>query len=48
MASGSLVGTSTSALLSPSSTEEETSYSYVVGIPSKTDERKFTSLRSWY
>ena len=48
MASGSLIGTSTSALLSHSSSEEETLYSYAVGIPSKTNEKKLTSLRSLY
>ena len=48
MASGSLTGTSTSAFLSPSSSEEETLYSYAVGIPSKTNEKKLTSLRSFY
>ena len=48
MASRSLTGTSTSAFLSPSSSEEETLYSYAVGIPSKTNEKKLTSLRSFY
>ena len=48
MAFGSLASTSTSVPLSHSSSEEETLYSYVVGIPSKTNEKKLTSLRSWY
>ena len=48
MASGLHVGTSTSAPLSISPTEVETVYSYVVGISSKTDEKRLTSLRSWY
>ena len=48
MASGSLTGTSTNAFLSPSSSEEETLYSCAVGIPSKTNEKKLTSLRSLY
>ena len=39
------VGTSTSIPLSPPLDEEETVYSCVVGIPSKTDKR-LTSLRS--
>ena len=42
------VGTSTSAPLSTSPNEVETVYSYVVGISSKTDEKRLTSLRSWY
>ncbi|KAL4595509.1 hypothetical protein ACB092_12G096700 [Castanea dentata] len=45
--SGSKAGPSSA----PSSTQKdevETIYSCVVGIPSKTDERKLTSLRSWY
>ena len=44
---GSRVGTSSA----PSSTpldEVETVYSYVVGVHSKTDEKRLTSLRSWY
>ena len=48
MAFRSLVGISTSAHLSASSSEEETVYCYVVGIPSSTDEKKLNSLRSWY
>ena len=48
MAFGSLASTSTSVSLSPSSSEEETLYSCAVGIPSKTDEKKLISLRSWY
>ena len=46
MASGSLVGTSTSVPMSPSASEEKTLYNCAVGIPSKTDEKKLTSLRS--
>ena len=42
------VGTSTSIPLSPPLDEEETVYSCVVGIPSKTNEKRLTSLRSWY
>ena len=45
MASGSLASTSTNAPLSLSSSEEDTLYSCAVGIPSKTDEKKLTSLR---
>jgi len=48
MAFGSLASTSTNVSLSPSSSEEETLYSCAVGIPSKTDEKKLISLRSWY
>ena len=48
MAFGSLAGTSTSVPLSHSLGEEETLYSCVVDIPSKTNEKKLTSLRSWY
>ena len=48
IASGSLVGTSTSAPLFASSSEEETVYCNAVGIPSSTDEKKLNSLRSWY
>ena len=48
MASGSLASTSTNAPLSLSSSEEETLYSCAVGIPSKADEKKLTSLKSWY
>jgi len=48
MAFGSLVGTSTSVPLSPSLSEEETLYSCAVGIPSKIDKKKLTSLKSWY
>ena len=33
---------------STSSSEEETLYCYAVSIPSRTDEKKFDSLRSWY
>ena len=48
MAFRSLASTSTNAPLSASSSEEETLYSCAVGIPSKTDKKKLTSLRSWY
>ena len=48
MASRSLAGISTSSPLSLSSSEEETLYSCAVGIPSKVDEKKLTSLKSWY
>ena len=48
MAFESLAITSTNAPLSHSSSEEETLYSCAVGIPSKTDERKLYSLKSWY
>ena len=44
----SRVGILTSIPLSPPLDEEETMYSCVVGIPSKTDERRLTTLRSWY
>ena len=42
------VGTSTSIPSSPPLDEEETVYSCAVGIPSKTDEKRLTALRSWY
>ena len=42
------VGTSMSIPLSPPLDEEETVYNCAVGIPSKTDEKRLTSLRSWY
>ena len=48
MASGSLAGTSTSAPSFAFSSKEETLYFCVVGIPSKTDEKKLNSLRSLY
>ena len=48
MASGSLVGTSTGAPSSASSSKEETLYFCAVGIPSRTDEKKLNSLRSLY
>ena len=40
--------TSTSVPSSPPLDEVETVYSCVVGIPSKTNKRKLTALRSWY
>ena len=48
MASGSLAGTSTSVLSFTSSSEEETLHCYAVGVPSKMNEAKLNSLRSWY
>jgi len=48
MTSRSLAGTSTNAPLSTSPDEVETVYSCVVGIFSKTDEKRLTSLRNWY
>ncbi|KAL4607506.1 hypothetical protein ACB092_09G179500 [Castanea dentata] len=48
MASRSHVGTSTSTPLSTTPDEVETVYSCAIGVPSKTDERRLTSLRSWY
>ena len=48
VASGSQVGTSTSIPSSPPLDEVETVYSCVVGIPSKTNERRLVVLRSWY
>ena len=48
MASGSHAGASTSVPLSTTPDEVEIVYSYAVGVPSKTDERRLTSLRSWY
>jgi len=41
-------GTSTNVPSSPSLDKVETLYNYVVGIPSKTYERRLTTLRSWY
>ena len=48
VASGSQVGTSTSIPSSLPLDEVETVYSCVMGIPSKTDERRLTTLRNWY
>ena len=48
MASRSLAGTSTSVPLFASSSEEETVYCCAVGIPSRMDEKKLNSLKSWY
>ena len=48
MTFGLFAGTSTSAHLSASSSEEETLYCCIVGIPSRTNEKKLNSLRSWY
>ena len=48
VASRSRAGTSTSIPSSPPLDEVETVYSCVVGIPSKTDERRLAALRSWY
>ena len=48
VASGSQVGTSTSFPSSLPLDEVETVYSCVMGIPSKTDERRLTTLRNWY
>ena len=42
------VGTSTSIPSSPPLDEEETMYSCAVGIPFKIDEKRLTTLRSWY
>ena len=44
----SQAGTSTSVRPSTPVDEVETVYSYVVGIPSKMDEKRLTTLRSWY
>ena len=48
VASGSQVGTSTSIPSSLPLDEVETVYSCVMGIPSKTDERRLTTLSNWY
>ena len=48
MRAASGAATSTSIPLSPPLDEVEIVYSCAVGIPSKTDERKLTTLRSWY
>ena len=45
---GSHIGTSTNAPLSSSSSEEETVFSCAVSVASKTDEKRLTSLKSWY
>ena len=42
------VGTLTSIPSSPPLGEEETMYSCAVGIPFKTNEKRLTTLRSWY
>jgi len=47
-ASGSRASTSTSVPPSIPLDEVETVYSCVVGVHSKTDEKRLTSLRSWY
>ena len=47
-ASGSRAGTLISIPSSLPLDEVETVYSCAVGIPSKTDERRLTTLRSWY
>ena len=46
--SGSWAGTSTSVPPSSPSDEIEIVYSCAVGIPSKTNEQRLTSLRTWY
>ena len=48
VALGSHASTSTSVPSSTTLDEVETVYSYIVGVPSKTNERKLTSCRSWY
>ena len=48
MSATSGAGTLTSIPSSPPSDEVETVYSWAVGIPSKTDDRKFGLLRKWY
>ena len=47
-ASRSHAGTSTSASSSTTPDKVETVYSCAVGVPSKTDEKRLTSLRRWY
>ena len=47
-ASGSRAGTSISIRSSLPLDKVETVYSCAVGIPSKTDERRLATLRSWY
>ena len=48
MASRLYVGTSTSAPLSTSLNEVETIYSCAIGILSKIEKKRLSSLRSWY
>ena len=48
VASESHVGTSTNAPSSTTPDEVETVYSCAVGVLSKSEERRLTSLRSWY
>ena len=48
MRAASGAGTSTNVPSSPPLDEVETVYNYAVGIPSKTNERRLTTLRSWY
>ena len=45
---GSQAGTSTNVPLSTPLEEFEIVYSCAVGVHSKTDEKRLTSLRSWY
>ena len=46
--SESHVGTSTNAPSSTTPAEVEIFYSCAVGVPSKSEERRLTSLKSWY
>ena len=46
--SESHVGTSTNAPSSTTLVELEIVYGYAVGVPSKSEERRLTSLKSWY
>ena len=48
VASESHVGTSTNAPSSTTPAKVETVYSCAVGVPSKSEERRLTSLKSWY
>ena len=48
VASESHVGTSTNAPSSTTPDEVETIYSCAISVPSKREERRLTSLRSWY
>ena len=48
VASRSQAGTSTTIPSSPPLDEVEIVYNCAIGIPSKTDERRLTALRSWY
>ena len=48
MRAASGAGTLMNIPLSPPLDKVETVYSCVVGIPSKIDERRLTTLRSWY